>query len=174
MPSLALSVTATALAGQSVGARRPGDAMAAALILRRWTLGWNLLGAAVMVGLARPILNSFSDDATVIAEGMTVMIVVGLTLPFFGMWLLTTGALRGSGDTRSPMVRGVLATWLTVGLAWLSVTFLDMGMGGIWGAYMVALPIAIIGNWRAFQQRTARSTQVLELDAPSGRLVPQA
>lgn len=173
MPSLALSVTATALAGQSVGARRPGDAMAAALILRRWTLGWNLLGAAVMVGLARPILNIFSDDATVIAEGMTVMIVVGLTLPFFGMWLLTTGALRGSGDTRSPMVRGVLATWLTVGLAWLSVTFLDLGMGGIWGAYIVALPIAIIGNWRAFQRRTERSSRDEELESTPSVLAVQ-
>lgn len=157
MPSLALSVTATALAGQSIGAKRPRDAMAAALIIRRWMLAWNLLGTAVMLLLARPILNVFSDDATVIAEGMTVMIVVGLTLPFFGMWLLTTGALRGSGDTRSPMVRGVIATWLTVGLAWLSVTFLDLGMGGIWGAYIVALPIAIIGNWRAFRRRTARA-----------------
>ena len=174
MPSLALSVTATALAGQSVGAGRPQDAMTAALILRRWTLGWNLLGAAVMLGLARPILSIFSDDATVIAEGMTVMIVVGLTLPFFGMWLLTTGALRGTGDTRSPMVRGVIATWVTVGLAWLSVTFLDLGMGGIWGAYIVALPIAIIGNWRAFQRRTERSARTLEPDALPGRLVPQA
>jgi len=93
----------------------------------------------------------------VIDEGMVVMIVVGLTLPFFGLWLLTTGALRGSGDTRSPMVRGVAATWPTVGLAWLSVTFLDLGMGGIWGSYIVALPLAIVGNWRAFVRRTEQA-----------------
>lgn len=173
MPSLALSVTATALAGQSVGAGRPGEAMTAAVIIRRWTLAWNLLGTAVMVLLARPILNVFSNDASVIEEGVAVMIVVGATLPFFGMWLLTTGALRGSGDTRSPMVRGVIATWLTVGLAWLGVTFLDLGIGGIWAAYIIALPIAIVGNWRAFVRRTERSSREIERDSVGARLVAQ-
>ncbi len=174
MPSLALSVTATALAGQSVGAGRPGEGMTAAVIIRRWTLAWNLLGTAVMVLLARPILNVFSDDASVIEEGIPAMLVVGVTLPFFGMWLLTTGALRGSGDTRSPMVRGVIATWLTVGLAWLGVTFLDLGIGGIWAAYIVALPIAIVGNWRAFVRRCERSARGIEPDPVAARLVPQA
>ena len=147
--------------------------MTAAVILRRWTLAWNLLGTAVMVLLARPVLNIFSDDAAVIDEGIVVMIVVGATLPFFGMWLLTTGALRGSGDTRSPMVRGVIATWLTVGLAWLAVTFLDLGMGGIWGAYIVALPLAIVGNWRAFTRRTERSSRALAAESVPGVLLVQ-
>jgi putative MATE family efflux protein len=154
MPSLALSVTATALAGQSIGARRPGDAMLAATIIRRWTLVWNLLGTAVMVLAARPILDVFSNDPEVIDQGIAVMVVVGATLPFFGLWLLTTGALRGSGDTRSPMIRGAIATWLTVGLAWAGVQFFDLGIGGIWAGYIVALPIAIVGNWRAFKRRT--------------------
>lgn len=155
LPSLALSVTATALAGQSVGARRPGDGLVAALMLRRWTLVWNMLGLLVMTLGARPILEVFSDDPDVIDGGIVVMVVVGLTLPLFGLWLLTTGALRGSGDTHSPMVRGVLATWLTVGLAWLGVTLLDGGMGHIWGAYLLSLPFAIVGNWRAFKRRVA-------------------
>jgi putative MATE family efflux protein len=173
MPSLALSVTATALAGQSIGARRPGDALMAAVILRRWMLAWNLLGTAVMALAAQPILDVFSDDPAVIDEGMVVMIVVGLTLPFFGMWLLTTGALRGSGDTRSPMIRGVLATWLTVGLATVSVIVFEGGMGWIWGSYIVALPIAIVGNWRTFKRRTQAIARTEDEDQPVGALAPQ-
>jgi Na+-driven multidrug efflux pump len=127
-----------------------------------------------MVLLARPVLNIFSDDPAVIDEGMVVMIVVGATLPFFGMWLLTTGALRGSGDTRSPMVRGVIATWLTVGLAWAGVTFLELGMGGIWGAYIVALPLAIVGNWRAFVRRAEQAERSPETEIAPGGLATQA
>jgi len=173
MPSLALSVTATALAGQSIGAKRPGDALMAAVILRRWMLAWNLLGTAVMALAAQPILDVFSDDPAVIDEGMVVMIVVGLTLPFFGMWLLTTGALRGSGDTHSPMIRGVLATWLTVGLATVSVIVFEGGMGWIWGSYIVALPIAIVGNWRAFKRRTQAIARTEVEVQPVGALAPQ-
>ena len=160
MPSLALSVTMTALAGQSVGARRPQDAMVAALMLRRWTLAWNFAGMAVMAIFSRPILRMFSDDPAVIHEGMIVMVVVGSTLPFFGLWLLTTGALRGSGDTHTPMIRGVIATWLTVGLAWIGVEFFDAGMGWIWGSYLIALPFAIIGNWLAFRKRAVSTAHV--------------
>jgi len=153
MPSLALSVTATALAGQSMGANRPQDAMTAALMLRRWTLVWNVFGMVVMGIFARPILSIFSHDPEVVDGGIVVMVAVGITLPFFGLWLLSTGALRGSGDTHSPMIRGVISTWLTVGLAWVGVQFFDAGMGWIWGSYCIALPISIIGNWRAFRRR---------------------
>jgi Na+-driven multidrug efflux pump len=153
MPSLALSVTATALAGQSVGAKRPAEAMAAARMLLQWSLVWNAFGLAIMVLFPRPILDIFTNDPLVIERGVVAMRVVGATLPFFGAWLLTTGALRGSGDTHSPMVRGVIATWLAVGLAALAVLVFGGGIGWIWGMYLVALPIAIVGNWRAFARR---------------------
>ncbi len=81
----------------------------------------------------------------------------------------TAIALSGGGALSSVET----TVLLTVGLAWLSVTFLDMGMGGIWGAYIVALPIAIIGNWRAFQRRTERSMPALETDVAPGVLAVQ-
>ncbi|HYI23961.1 MAG TPA: MATE family efflux transporter [Thermomicrobiales bacterium] len=153
LTSLALSVTATALSGQSFGAGRPDEAMVAARIIRRWALIWNLVGMLVMVVGARPILSVFSHDADVIDQGVVVMVVVGLTLPLWGLSLVTTGPLRGSGDTRSPMYRSTVATWTSVLLAWIAVTYLDAGMGWIWGTYLVTLPPVIWGNWRAFRRR---------------------
>lgn len=153
LTSLALSVTATALAGQAFGAGRPDEAMVAARIVRRWTLIWNLIGMLVMVLGARPILEVFSNDADVIDQGVVVMVVVGLTLPLWGLSLVTTGPLRGSGDTRSPMYRSTAATWTSVLLAWIAVTFFDAGMGWIWGTYLFTLPPTIWGNWRAFKRR---------------------
>ena len=91
LTSLALSVTATALAGQSFGAGRPDEAMVAARIIRRWALVWNLVGMLVMVVGARPILSVFSNDPNVIDSGVVVMVVVGLTLPLWGLSLVTTG-----------------------------------------------------------------------------------
>jgi putative MATE family efflux protein len=162
LTSLALSVTATALVGQSVGAGRPADGMVATKIIRRWALIWNLVGLLVMTLGARSILDVFSNDPDVIDGGMVVMVVVGLTLPLWGLSLLTTGALRGSGDTRSPMIRASLATWSSVGLAWIGVQFLDAGMGWIWGTYMLTLPPAIWGNWRAFSRRVTKPAAAAE------------
>jgi len=165
LTSLALSATATALAGQSVGANRPAEAMVAFRIIRKWTLVWNFIGLLVMVLGARSILSIFSSDPQVIDGGIGVMVVVGLSLPLWGLSLLTTGSLRGSGDTRSPMIRGALATWVAVGIAWLGVQFFDAGMEWIWGAYLFTLPPMIWGNWRAFKRR-------VEPDTPGEEPVP--
>jgi putative MATE family efflux protein len=153
LTSLALSVTATAMIGQSVGAKRPAEAMVAFRIIRKWVLIWNVVGLAVMVLGARPLLDVFSNDPQVIEGGIGVMVVVGASLPLWGLALLTTSSLRGSGDTRSPMIRSALATWVAVGLAFIGVRFFDAGMEWIWGTYLFTLPPMIWGNWRAFKRR---------------------
>lgn len=162
LTSLALSVTVTALVGQSVGAGRPEDGMIAARIVRRWAVIWNLVGLVILVIGARPILDAFSNDPEVIDGGIIVMVVVGLTLPLWGVSLLTTGALRGSGDTRTPMLRSTVATWVSVGLAWIAVEYFDRGMGWIWGTYLVTLPPVIIANWRTFSRRVTSPETTLD------------
>jgi putative MATE family efflux protein len=164
LTSLALSVTVTALVGQSVGAGRPADGMIAARIVRRWTVIWNLVGLAVLVVGARPILDVFSNDPDVIDGGVVVMVTVGFTLPLWGISLLTTGALRGSGDTRTPMIRSSIATWATVGLVWIGVQFFDAGMGWIWGSYLLTLPLVIVMNWRTFSRRVESPDTVLDAE----------
>ena len=83
------------------------------------------------------------------------------------------GSLSGCGNSTSPMIRGVIATWLTVGLATVSVVVFEGGMGWIWGSYIVALPIAIVGNWRAFRQRTTVVERVEVEEQPVGAFVTQ-
>ena len=83
------------------------------------------------------------------------------------------GSLSGCGNSTSPKTRGVIATWLTVGLATVSVVVFDGGMGWIWGSYIVALPIAIVGNWRAFRRRTTVVERVEVEEQPVGALVTQ-
>lgn len=155
LPALALSVTGTALAGQSIGAGRPQDARFVARLVNRWVLVWMATGLILFVGATGAILGLFTQDAAVIDAGRAPLVVSGVSLPIWGLWLTTTGVLRGTGDTRSPMIRGVLGTWIAVALAWIGIQSFGLGAGWVWGAYLVTMPLVIIGNWRAFQRRTA-------------------
>lgn len=157
MPALALSVTGTALVGQSMGAGRPDDGRIAARIVHRWVVIWMLLGLVVFVVAMNPILAIFTGDPSVMAQGRSVMAAIGLGLPAWGLWLTTTGTLRGTGDTRSPMIRGVVAIWTAVALAWIGVHHFGLGVGWIWMSYIFALPISIVGNWIAFRRRIAHA-----------------
>jgi MATE family multidrug resistance protein len=109
----------------------------------------------VLAAFPRPVLRLFTDSPDVVDAGVNLMRVIAVLLPCFGMLLLTTGALRGSGDTRSPMVRSVVATWTTVALAFAGVYWFDAGAEWIWGAYLLTIPPASWLNWRAFVRRSS-------------------
>lgn len=153
LPTIAFATTSTAFVGQSVGARRADEAMQAARISRKWALIVTFGGLLFMVVLAQYIVRAFSNDPQVIEIGTVAMRAIGFSLPIWGLWMSSAGAVRGSGDTRSPMIRGVIAVWAAVFLAWLGVHFLDQSIAWIWGTLAVTGLLPAFGNWRAFTRR---------------------
>ncbi len=164
LPTIAFSTTATAFVGQSVGAKRMDEGMRAARISRNWALIVTSGGLVLMVVFAQYIVRAFSNDPAVIEIGTSAMRAIGLSLPIWGLWMSSAGAVRGSGDTRSPMIRGVLAVWVAVFLAWLGVHFLDQSIAWIWGTLAVTGLLPAVGNWLAFRKRAERLEREFRLD----------
>ena len=154
LPGIGFQITATALVGQSVGARRFGDAVKAAHIARRWAVIWTAGGMLLYLLLSKQIFSIFTSDPEVIRLGTNALRAIGVSLPLWGLWMSGAGALRGSGDTRSPMIRGVSAVWVSVLLAWLGVRFFDQSLTWVWATFIISAPIAAIGNWRDFARRS--------------------
>src|SRR6478735_7966021 len=154
LPAIGFAVTATALVGQSIGARRIDDAITAFRISLRWSLVWMAAGLVFYV----------------IAAGTGGLRAIGLSLPLWGIWMTSAGSLRGSGDTRSPMVRGVITVWLAVVLAFVGVHWFDMGIGWVWLTFLITSPISAVGNIRAFRRRSEELrrefAQHVEPDSP--------
>jgi putative MATE family efflux protein len=153
LPALGFSTAATALVGQSIGAEDRRAARIATAIALRWAVAWMALGAATYVVLARPVMRAFTDDPAVIAEGVASLRVLSLGLPLWAVWFVTGGALRGSGDTRTPMVTSAVLVWSAVALAYAAVRWFDGGLAAVWLTFTVTVPIAAVGNWVALRQR---------------------
>ena len=145
------------------------EGVKAASISRRWALIVTSAGCLFMIAFAEQIVRAFSSDPEVIDIGTVAMRSIGLSLPIWGLWLSSAGAVRGSGDTRSPMVRGVVAVWAAVAIAWLGVHFLDQSVAWIWGTFIVTGLLPALGNWRAFRKRSdhLRREFRLEQTAPA-------
>jgi len=97
--------------GQACGA---GDARGAAT--RGWTailLGALFMGGAgVLLGAApRWIVRIYTQDAAVIAGGAVLLRIAALFQLFDGLQVVATGALRGLGDTRTPMLAHLAGYW---------------------------------------------------------------
>jgi putative MATE family efflux protein len=144
MPGLAVSVAATSLVGRALGAwqvpeaRRAGHAALA-------------VGVAVMSGVAlvlfvaaEPLVRAFDPSAhpQVLRDGVSYLRINALAQPMLAVFFVLSGALRGAGDTRPPLVGTVVGRWLVVlPLAWWWALRLEWGVVGVWWAFVVGLSV---------------------------------
>lgn len=133
MVPLGISSAAAVRVGQNLGRHDAPGAHRA---------GWSavLFGAAFMtcsglvfVAIPKIIARAFSPDPVVIRTGATLLLVAAAFQLFDGLQVVTTGALRGAGDTRTPMIANFVAYWL-VGLPFGYVLAFPLHWGavGIW------------------------------------------
>src|SRR5215203_2212191 len=153
LPAFGFSIAATALVGQSIGARVPSDAKTAWTIALRWAMVWMGICGVLAFVFGDRAMGLFSADPEVIAAGVAALKALSLALPFWALWFVSSGALRGSGDTRTPLIIGASTMWLSVFLAWVGVRWFDAGMGWVWTGFVLTSAHASILMWWIFRQR---------------------
>jgi MATE family multidrug resistance protein len=153
LPAFGFSIAATALVGQSIGARVPTDARTAWTIALRWSLVWMGIGGVLTFAFCDRVMALFSSDPEVIAAGVAALRALSLALPFWALWFVSGGSLRGSGDTRTPLFIGASTMWLAVLFAWIFVRWFHGGLGLVWLAFVLTTsPASVLLGW-AFLRR---------------------
>lgn len=153
LPGFGFGMAATTLVGQSVGAQRPRLGADAARVATKWAVVWmSTMGALIFV-FAVPIMHLFTSLPEVIRIGAGGLRIVALTQPFWAVGMVQSGALRGTGDTRTPLLISALGMWTTVLLVWLGLRFLGGGLVTVWGAFLLTSPVTGSISWRRFHRR---------------------
>src|SRR6266542_3858164 len=80
LPGIGFGIAATALVGQSVGARRIGEGQAAARVATTWAVMWMSAIAVLLIIFAPQIFQLFTSDAAVIEAGVPGLRVLALAL----------------------------------------------------------------------------------------------
>src|SRR5215211_72160 len=106
LPGIAFSVTATALVGQSIGARLPSDARKAWAISLRWALAWLGIGGVLVFIFSEQLMRIFSPDLEVISSGVSALHALSFALPFWAVWFVSSGSLRGAATRALPSSLG--------------------------------------------------------------------
>jgi MATE family multidrug resistance protein len=122
--------------------------------------GWTalLLGAGFMACAAAafllvptPLIHLFTSDRAVVALGVSLLAVAAMFQLFDGLQGVSTGVLRGLGDTRTPMLTNLVGHWL-LGLPIGYALCFGAGWGvvGLWVGLsigLVAVGITLVSVW---------------------------
>ena len=152
LPGFGFSIAATALVGQSVGARRLDEGRDAAHTAARWGAIWMGSMAVVFFLFATPIMRAFTSEAEVIRQGAASLRVLAFSQPFWALLFVYSGSLRGLGNTSFPLRANTISIWTTVLLGWLAVTFWNGGLVEVWAAFILTSPIMAWILFRRFRQ----------------------
>ena len=140
MVPLGVSAVAAVLVGHAVGRgdpRRPDGRRAP-----HWRgIGFISVTAIILITTAPWLARVFTPDPGIIAVAATLIPIAGVFQIVDGIQGVSSGILRGAGDTRVPMLSN-LAGYSIVALplgAWLCFT-LGMGAPGIWWGCVPASP----------------------------------
>ncbi len=135
---LAYGTVATALVGQSLGAKNPDAAE---------RNGWTTLLIAVLTNVclgvpsllfARHFMRLFTDATDVIDIGVVYLLAMVLAEPFLTAAETSGGGLRGAGDTMPPMYYTLISQWFVrLPVAYVLAFTLGYGINGIWTALVV-------------------------------------
>lgn len=135
LPGFGLSVACAALVGQCLGARRPD--LAEQVTKRALWLGMAFMGGIGLLFLiAGPTMAMlFGATPAVVALAGRALRVGAAEQPFLAAYFAFTGALRGAGDTRTPLIVSLIGTLpLRLALVYVIAFQLEWGLEGVWAA----------------------------------------
>ena len=159
MVPLGISSAAAVRVGQEIGRGDPVAARRAGWSAIILGAGFMTCSAIVFVSFSKALAGIFSPDPEVIRVGSTLLLVAAAFQLFDGIQVCTTGALRGSGDTRTPMLANLGAYWLIgLPLAFLLGFRLRWGALGVWLG--LCLGLILIGSGLLLVWHNQRLKQV--------------
>ena len=165
---IALNITALAfmvpLGLASSGAVRVGFAIGARDDRGAVLAGWTALGTGAvitfLIGVVlflwpTPMMRAFTTDLRVIQLGAGLLAIAAAFQLFDGAQAVTTGVLRGIGDTRTPMLVNVIGHWV-IGLpiGYVLCFQLRWGVTGLWVGLSIGLIVVAIVLVAVWARRT--------------------
>jgi MATE family, multidrug efflux pump len=136
MPGWGFAVAGSAIVGQFLGAGRPDKADAGLRECARMSTYLMSAIGVVFLFAATPLVRLFLNGPgaeTAVSLAALCLAISAFEQPFLALSMALGGALRGAGDTRSPVLVAVAGVWgVRVPLAWLLAFPMGLGITGIW------------------------------------------
>ena len=91
------------------------------------------IAGIALFALSGHIMSIFTGDKSVQALGASVLRIVALSEPIYGILIIIEGILNGIGDTKAPMVYAFITMWcIRIGISWVCINVFGLGLRAVW------------------------------------------
>jgi Na+-driven multidrug efflux pump len=106
---------------------------------------------ALFLGFARPLTGLFGDDPALVDAAAAAIVAVTIAQPLWAASFVYAGALRGAGDTRTPLLITGAMMWAAVAIGFVALRFLPQ-LWVVWAAFIITGPLETYLFWRAWRR----------------------
>jgi putative MATE family efflux protein len=155
MTAEGFGIASGAIVAQKLGAGRPREAARCGWLATGMSIALLCLASLAFLLAPRRLLGLFTSDASIIALGARCLVVAAVAQPLMAIADSLSAALRGAGDTRTPMRVALVGPVLVrLGATWVLAFALGWGLLGVWiGSTLDWLVRAV---WLGFAFRRGR------------------
>ncbi len=111
IPGYGMQTAAATLAGNALGAQDEKKIKDLGRRILMIEVGLMILSGGLLFVFAPDMMGLFSKDAQVILMGATVLRMVAVSEPFYGVSIIIEGMLQGMGKTMMPFVCNIIGMW---------------------------------------------------------------
>ena len=138
IPGYGMQAAAATLAGNALGANNKQRIKDLARMIIFIEVALMILSGSLLFAFAPNMMGLFSKDPEVIAIGATVLRMVAVSEPFYGVFIIIEGMMQGMGNTVLPFVFSISGMWgVRIVGTFVCTQLLGMGLISAW-ACMIA------------------------------------
>ena len=160
MVPLGISSAAAVAVGQAIGRGDPRDARRCGFIAIALACTFMACSALVFVLIPGPILHVYTNDPGILRIGTGLLALAALFQLFDGIQTVATGALRGTGNTSTPMLVNLGGYWLFgLPIGYVLCFHYGFGVYGLWWGLTLALiviALLLLYSWQRHSRQLLR------------------
>lgn len=162
IPGYGMQTAAATLAGNALGANDENRAKDLARMIIFIEVSLMIISGSLLFVFAPNMMRLFSQDPEVIRLGATVLRMVAVSEPFYGVIIVIEGMMQGMGNTVLPFIFSISGMWgIRIVGTFICTQLLGMGLVSAW-ACMIAHNLLLFcmfgycyvsGKWNPMHKR---------------------
>jgi len=162
IPGYGMQTAAATLAGNALGARDEKKMRDLARMILMIEVSLMIVSGALLFTFAPHMMRLFSKDGQVILLGATVLRMVAVSEPFYGVSIIIEGMMQGMGNTMMPFICNIIGMWgIRIIGTFICTQLLSMGLVSAWACmilhnlllFVMFTVYYLTGRWNPIKSR---------------------